>query len=244
MKEEIEWAKKVMKDSFEAAKDEVARKRVKHKIEHTWEVVKAGKEIMERDLQVSGQAVKWDKDTVYLTCLWHDMGRFPQIHTGTFDDKDSGLDHASLGVEMIRGQGFKIKNLEEILEAIDWHSRKINKSNNPYAKLIRDADKTANFRHYVEMEEIDWETYNLSGTIIREEYLNRFLAGYEKMEAEYETIAEWYLHNSAWMWDLNFEATREIWREEKFPAMILNKLKKLGIDSRQYELIENKINSF
>ena len=95
------------------------------------------------------------------------------------------------------------------MEAIEWHSRKINKCQNPYAKLIRDADKTANFRHYATMEELDFADRQLSGNTIREQYLKNFLAGYEKIQQDYTTIAEWCLYYAARMEDLNFEATKK-----------------------------------
>lgn len=239
MQKIVDWAKQVMNDNLKAASDDESRSRVLWKMRHTQDVIKAGKEIMENE-----KSIEWDSEVGYLICLLHDIGRFPQAHTKTYDDARSGMDHASIGVEMVKEQDFKIKDIDVILDAVYWHSRKINESTSVYAKLVRDADKTANFRHFLEMETSDLAEYKLSGNEINEDYLKRFLEGYNTIDKDFKTAAEWYLYNAAWMWDLNFEATKKIWREEKYPEMLLKKFKDLGVDSNQFRLIEEKIISF
>ena len=84
--------------------------------------------------------------------LLHDIGRFEQIKRyGTFDDRKS-IDHANLGVEILKNDNYidrycddkKIQNI--ILQSIQNHNKikiedGIEGDNLIYCKIIRDADK-------------------------------------------------------------------------------------------------------
>ena len=235
----IKWATEVMDENWTKAKDAGPKQKAQNKIVHTKEVVKAGWEIMENE-----KSIEWDKKIGTIVCFLHDIGRFPQIHSNTFIDADSGIDHASLGSEMFLKEQFDVPAREEIAEAIYWHSRKENQSTSPYAKLARDADKTALFRIYDLMEKGDTRAYNLTGNEIREEKLNDFLNNTMTPYSGFRSVAEWYLFNGTWLSDLNFEATKNIFRQEKYPEMLLNKFKALGIDFAKLALIEQKFTSF
>lgn len=237
--EMLQWGLLVMKENLQKAETDGARHRIKHKIKHTMSVVEEGNKIMNRE-----KTVNWDKSLGVTICFLHDMGRFPQALKNTYSDELSKMDHAEVGVNMIKEQGFVHPKMDIILDAIYWHSRKENKSKSDYAKLIRDADKSENFDRFKDMEKWDLSDNNLKNNTIREKYLKNFLDGYLAVKKDFTTAAEWYLRAGSWMWDLNFEATKQMWREKGYPKMLVGKLKKLKVDKEQMKLIEARFRSF
>jgi hypothetical protein len=202
-------------------------------------VVEAGNTIMDRET-----TVKWDKSLGIIICFLHDIGRFPQALKNTYSDELSKMDHAEMGANMIKEQKFVYPKIDIIIDAVYWHSRKENKSSSDYAKLIRDADKTENYERFAEMEKWDLSDSKIKGNIIRDTYFEGFLKGYLAIDRDFTTAAEWYLHVGTWMWDLNFEATKQMWRENKYPEMLVERLKKLKVDEKQMKLIEARFLSF
>ncbi len=122
---------------------------INHKYKHSLEVLEVMKEICE------GERIK-NKQIAYLIALWHDLGRFEQaLKYGHFIDFKSE-DHAELSVKMLDNLGIWKKIPEKwedtIKFAIQNHNKiRINGGEGEkllMAKLIRDADKVANFLHY------------------------------------------------------------------------------------------------
>jgi len=127
----LKWATKVMEENWDNAKDDESRKKVEYKIYHTLAVIQAGWDIM---TQI--KSVELDKSTGTIVCLFHDIGRFPQAaKSNSYIDEVSGMDHAQVGAEMIKKENFLIDNIEEIIEAVYWHSRKEYLGENIYAKF-------------------------------------------------------------------------------------------------------------
>jgi HD superfamily phosphohydrolase YqeK len=235
----LKWGLWVMKENLQKAETNGARQRIEHKIKHTMRVVEIGNMIMERET-----TVKWNKSLGIIICFLHDIGRFPQALKNTYSDELSKMDHAEVGVDMIKQQSFVHPKMDIILDAIYWHSRKENKSNSDYAKLIRDADKSENYDRFEDMEKWDLSDNKMKGNTIREMFLNNFLDGYLALNKDFISAAEWYLWIGSWMWDLNFEAARQMWRENAYPEMLVGRLKKLEINKEQFELIKKRFESF
>ena len=111
-----------------------------------------------------GQAIGVDEDLAELIGLLHDIGRFEQIRNyDTFDDKKS-VDHANLGVEVLKKDNYIEKYCDDketqelILNAIKYHNKykiadDIEGVELTYCKLIRDADKI-DILNYMEYEDI------------------------------------------------------------------------------------------
>ena len=236
----LNWGMRVMDENWTKAKTETAKNIVEHKVGHTKEVIEAGWEIMERE-----KSVDWDIKTGTIVCFLHDIGRFPQAQTDTLIDQKSGIDHGALGSETFKEQNFGVKDKELISEAIYGHSRKAYEGKNEYCKFVRDADKLALFRNYEKMEAIDTRAHGLLGNEISEDRLSEFLGGEVCVDdTRFKSVADWYLHNGTWMWDLNFEATKQIWREENYPSMLISKFEKLNIDKDKFELIKKRLLMF
>lgn len=208
----IDWGMKIMNDSLAMAGNENIKHRITYKMKHSSDVVLAGQEIMARE-----KTIKWGLETGMITCFLHDIGQFLQIINKN-NNKYLKMDHGKLGARMIKEQNFKNIDMKKIIEAIIWHSKKTYKGKNIYCKLVRDADKTAKFRHYNEMEE-----YHAKNKVID---------------------IDWHWYYYQWFWDVNFEATKKIWRSEEYLNLIINKFEKLGMDSDKLQLVKNKLSNF
>ncbi len=232
------WGTYVISENFTIAKNTDSNSKIWHKLMHTIYTTNTGLEIMQKEKNIN-----WDYETGITLCFLHDIGRFPQAQTKSFSDSLSKIDHAKIGADMVRSQNFNIKNIDAIIDAIYWHSRKKNESNTIYSKLIRDADKIAIFEYFKNMEDSINPpiTNSLFTNKIRHQYLDTFLNSDETLDNRFETSAERLLCMSAWFQDLNFESSKQICQEEKYPDMILRYMNKLKIENTQMELIKNKI---
>lgn len=93
---------------------------------------------------------KEEQEMAGLIGLWHDIGRFDQFKKyRTFNDQES-VDHAELGVLMIKDQGFMVEisegNKRLIIEAIRHHNQlglpaKMDNQLLLFSQILRDADK-------------------------------------------------------------------------------------------------------
>ncbi|HDR52816.1 MAG TPA: HD domain-containing protein [Mariniphaga anaerophila] len=92
-----------------------------------------------------------EKQTAYLTGIFHDIGRFRQLSVyNTFNDAVSE-DHATLSVEILKEERFLDKWVDShiqntIFYAIEYHNKLAlpSKAEEPlllHARLLRDADK-------------------------------------------------------------------------------------------------------
>lgn len=119
---------------------------IKIKEDHTFRVVQNIRKL------VRSNSIEEEISTLsILSALFHDIGRFNQFKIyGTFDDKTS-IDHAELGVNILREMKVLDKlpsrDKELILESIFYHNKKgIHlKCNDPQliqlTDLLREADK-------------------------------------------------------------------------------------------------------
>jgi putative nucleotidyltransferase with HDIG domain len=123
------------------------------KIKHTYCVVENMMYLADA-LQI-GQELK---EMAFYTALYHDIGRFEQVRRyHTFLDAKS-VDHADLGVQILRDEAmlpFSNEKNEKILAAIANHNKLridqgLDEESLQLAKMIRDADKIDIFRVFDE----------------------------------------------------------------------------------------------
>lgn len=130
---------------------DITDEQIQLKIKHTYEVMHYSERIA-NDLALSDEQVK----LASLIGLLHDIGRFEQIKRyHTFIDRDS-VNHAMLGVEILKTHNFIRNFVEEgyddiVLTAIANHNKfRIDENLSGdvlmQAKIIRDADKIDIFR--------------------------------------------------------------------------------------------------
>jgi len=225
----------VMRENYETAKSEEVREKVVNKTIHSREVVKAGADIMNRS---PGQ--QWGFSLGLLICFLHDIGRFPQVQKNTFSDRISGIDHACTGCQMIKEAGF---SSEIIDEAIFNHSRKEYLGENIYAKLIRDADKLAIFRAVERLSTIA-ESVGYPRGKISKIMVDSFVDKINIETKHLKTKADWILLFGIWFWDLNFEPTKELAREEKIPERIVRLLTEEGLAAEELRRIKSGMLEF
>ncbi len=144
------------------------------KINHTLRVMDLCEEIA-KSLNLSEEEIYIAK----IIGLLHDIGRFEQYKEyKTFVDRKS-IDHAELGIEILKKDNYLRKYIEDdsyddiILDSIKYHNKftipdNLDKKKETFMKLIRDADKIDILYLYttkeidldIDKEEFSDKTYN------------------------------------------------------------------------------------
>lgn len=181
-----------------------------------------------------------DRQLAGLIALLHDIGRFEEIRrTGSFDG--NGFDHAACGVTMLFEEG-RIRNFtadsrydEVIRAAIGNHSRKalpagLEGRGLLHARLIRDADKLDNFR--VKTEEPIGAIF--PGIVTGRAQLEQSAISDKVFAAvksrscvdlrDRQTPLDCWVCILAFMFDLNFAASYEIVRENRYIDKLIGRL--------------------
>lgn len=214
-----------------------------HKLIHTKRVFDAGLQIM--DCRLDG--INWNKNQGAIICLLHDLGRFYQATRNSLSDQETKIDHAEVGANLFRSKGFSIPRSfqcdeELIAESIYWHSRRNYESKNIYAKFTRDADKIGIFREFSLQERFAkrmWPTGALSKEVL-EDLINYRVGDTQKIR----TIQDFLVLYATWFWDLNFKASRQIARDEKFTNLIRERFEEYGIEHGVREKIDEILIEF
>jgi len=238
----VNWAEKIIEESFKEAINEEARGKVRHKIMHTLEVVKMGNKIIDKTPEN-----KWNKVLAITVCLLHDIGRFPQVRQNSYSDYKTGIDHGTLGAKMVGENGIDYSkygiNGAEMVEAIMWHNKKEYLGKNKYAKFIRDADKAALFLIF-DVAEADSEEERLRGSKIKSIVWERL----EKREAVdnriVESLAEQTINVTGWLWDLNLAYSKKLALEVGADKKLINMLKQAGCNEKEIKRLENNLEEF
>ena len=216
-----DWFNEVVEDCRKQPGKENKLDKIQIKLEHTARVVKWGKKIMD------GEKWRWNYQQGLTVCLLHDIGRFPQALYGTFRDGAS-INHAKKGRIMFKEAGVDLSsfdgNSEEIAEAIGEHNNIFYQGDNPYVKLVRDADELTIME---ELEEqilgkfFEKGTYQDSGEFTKE-LLEYFCENKPINTVKATTIADWLLCVRSWEKLLNYQTSRMLYIQEKFGDKIKN----------------------
>ncbi len=210
-----------MDKSYQSANTDLSRKLISRKVDHTAKVIVAG-----LDICAGEKDINWNMEQVEVTCFLHDIGRFPQSLLGSFSDGQTKFDHAKVGADMF-AKKFKdnfdfAMSFDEIFEAIDEHSRKNYAGNNPYVKLIRDADKLANIRVDQDPSISDPE---MPKGKVTPEVLQDFLERRIVDSKNIKVVADYYICFLSWIFDYNFKQSLNIISQEKIHENILDIIK-------------------
>lgn len=206
------------------------------KVIHTYKVMEACERI------VTEQALdQTNQDIAMLIALLHDIGRFEQIRRfHTFIDSQS-VNHALLGIEVLKENNFIRCFIEDdqydalIYAAIRNHNRfMIEPGLTPleqlHAKLIRDSDKIDIFRvNLEESKEILYlcDDQTLRNDVISDEVFEDFKQGITILSAKRKTHIDYLVSHIALLFDLNFPTSFRLIEERD----IINKI----IDRTNYE---------
>lgn len=139
----LEWFQSYIKESYFGTDEDVANLDLKR--DHSLRVLEEAR-IVTASLQVASPLV----DIVHITALLHDVGRFPQYREfKTYNDRKS-VNHARLGVAVLRGADILDRLLPEhrrlVLGAVFLHNRtilpaRLSSAQSLIVRIIQDADK-------------------------------------------------------------------------------------------------------
>ena len=213
------------------------------KIRHTYGVVKASEYIANK-LNLNNEDIELAK----LIALLHDIGRFEQIRQSDsfIDNKD--MDHAILGNDILFKNNLIIDFIEDtqydniISKAILNHNRLyiedgLTERELLHAKIIRDADKTDNFR--VKAEEdfeniIDNSSKDiLENDIISENIFNDFMNSKIIVREDRKTYMDFWVSYIAFIFDYNYKFVLEYIKEMNYINIIVDRLDYKNADTRQ-----------
>lgn len=213
------------------------------KIRHTYGVVKASEYIANK-LNLSNEDVELAK----LIALLHDIGRFEQIRQSDSFIDNKNMDHAILGNDILFKNNLIRDFIEDtqydniILKAILNHNRLyiedgLTERELLHAKIIRDADKTDNFR--VKAEEdfeniIDNSSKDiLENDIISENIFNDFMNSKIIVREDRKTYMDFWVSYIAFIFDYNYKFGLEYIKEMNYINIIVDRLDYKNIDTKQ-----------
>ena len=214
---------------------------VKLKIVHTYHVVEFS-EYIAKAQGINEENVEIAK----LIALLHDIGRFEQLKELNDFSDIKGIDHADLGVEILFNNGLIRKFIEEdkydkiIKVAIANHNKyKIEDGLTElevlHSKIIRDADKLDIFYEVIEVFYNEKEIEEINQSIIDDNIISKI---YEKKtinrnELKQKSSLIKILIVLAFIFDINYHASYEIIRNEKYIDKIFQKFNFKNEDTKK-----------
>lgn len=235
---------------------DVNDEKVKLKITHTYGVMNIS-EYIAKDLKLSNEDIQLAK----LIGILHDIGRFEQLKKfDNFNDGLNNVDHAKMGVEILFDDNNFIREFviddkydDIIFKAIMNHNKyKIEDGLEDkellHAKIIRDADKTDNFR-VKEQEDIknifNFNQENLENDYISEEIYNDYMNNKVVLYSKRKTNLDIWVSHLAYIFDYNFNSGLRYIYENDYINKIVDKLEIKIIDIKiQIENIRKHSNEY
>lgn len=217
--------------------------KIELKIRHTYGVVNAS-EYIAKELSLDDENIELAK----LIALLHDIGRFEQIKKFDCFIDNKNIDHAILGNEILFKNNL-IRNFIKdtqydniISKAILNHNRLsiedgLTDKELLHAKIIRDADKTDNFRVKAndDFENIidNASKEILENDIISENIFNNFMDSKIIVREDRKTYMDFWVSYIAFIFDFNYKAGLEYIQQMNYIDKIINRLDYKNIDTKQ-----------
>jgi len=238
------------------SKDNFIQMNVELKKEHTLRVCKIISELF-KDPDINRPDIK----VAETSALFHDLGRFEQIHRyGTFDDRLSD-DHARMSVDLLKKAGILSRLPEEesslINKVILYHNLRFLPNDESsdcllYSRLLRDADKLDILdvvTHYYEDRERGHNPAMELGLRDGPRYSSRII---EVMSdhvcvdrKDVETLNDLKLLQLSWVFDINFTPSYRRIRQKEYVDRIFNTMTDTkdirNIRKQLNDLIEKKL---
>lgn len=207
--------------------------KVRLKIVHTMKVAELS-EMIARGIGMDEENVQLAK----VIGLLHDIGRFEQLRR--FHDFRDYLtvDHAQLGVEILK-ENHLIRSFVEdekyddiIFQAISNHNKYaiadgLNKNTLTHAKIIRDADKTDIFRVHIEDPVDDFLFIKKDETKqskISKEIEKQFYEGHCIASGGRKSAADVYVMRLAFMYDVNYVPALEYIQKQNYLRRMIDRI--------------------
>lgn len=213
---------------------------IKLKVTHTYGVMKESEYIC-NSLNLDGE----DRDIALVIALLHDIGRFEQEKVyGTYVDCKS-MDHAEYGVKILFEQNMIRKYIKEnvhdniIRKAILNHNRyeidvkDMSEREILHSKIIRDADKTDNFRvKLTEDTRAILKADNIGSEEISNNIYNDFMEGKIIRTNERKTHMDMWVSYIAFIFDYNFKCSLENVKENNYIDKMIARIKYTNVDTK------------
>ncbi len=222
------------KQQFEKYLDNYDREddKVRLKIVHTYGTADCSRQIAERM-----NLPEEDRELAQMIALLHDIGRFEQLKR--YDSFEPGvMDHALFGVQILFGEGMIRQFVREdtwdsiIRTAIARHSdfrlEGIEDARELlHARIIRDADKLDNCR--VKLEDsvetiLEVSAEETGKTEISPEVMAQFMRRESIQSGTRKTKMDYWLSYLAYFYDINFDASRKIIRENHYVERLIDRI--------------------
>ncbi len=231
------------------------------KVKHTYEVTNVCK-VISNDLKLDEEQI----NLAILIGLLHDIGRFEQLRIYNSYDDATTIDHADFGVKILFEDGL-IRNFIEdnkydnvIYVAIKNHNKyeiedNLSEIELLHSKIIRDADKTDNFR-VKETESFkalfDITEEELSKEELTEKTYNDFLGKRLILRKDRKTHIDMWVSYIAFIFDYNFVSGLKYILEKDYINILVDRIKYENEDTKMrmeairkvaIEYIKDRINN-
>ena len=218
------------------------------KVEHTYRVLEMSIRIA-KSLSLSEEDVK----LAGVIGLLHDIGRFEQYRLAhSYNDSQTGIDHAHLGVQVLFEQG-KIKEFlpetrefdDIIKNAVEEHNKLAIKEGLTarellQAKIIRDADKIDILEIFLANEQDTIQIAKNNGfeitSNVNEELVKALFDNKQVDRSVFKYFLDWYLNMLTFFYDINYPESIKIIKEKDFVNIHINQA--INIVPSQRELLE------
>lgn len=204
------------------------------KLIHTYGVIESCEYIV-KDLGLNEE----DAELAKLIALLHDIGRFEQaIKFGSFVDYQT-MDHADYGVNILFNNGMIRKFIETdiydqvIMKAIGNHNKYsieegLTEKELLHAKIIRDADKTDNFRVKATETLVNIDIHlnkeNLQYDYISDKVYNEFMKAKTIISKERTTAMDMWVSYIAFIFDYNFSSGLKYIKEKNYIDILVDRI--------------------
>ena len=202
------------------------------KIVHTYGVVECSCQITQR----MGLPEE-DRQLAQLIGLLHDIGRFEQLKRYNSFEPDT-MDHASFGVQILFEEGMIRQFVQDntwdsiirtsIAKHSDYKLEGIEDSRElMHARIIRDADKLDNCR--VKLEDpietmLGVSAEEVGKTKISPEVMEQVYRKESILSQTRKTKMDYWISYLAYFFDINYEATFQIIREQNYVDRLINRI--------------------
>ena len=220
---------KFISDNYDLSDDKIYRK-----ADHTINVVNMAEYIAD-DLGLNNE----NRELARVIALLHDIGRFDQAKEfGSFREDVRNVDHAALGVKILFEENFIREFIDDdrydsiIKQAIANHSKyKLDGSGLTdrellHCKLIRDADKTDNYRvktfsNIYSMSDVTQE--ELENSLITDKVFSDFMSAKSILSSDRKTGADIWISYIAFIFDFNFNSGLKYIKEKDYINVLIDR---------------------
>jgi len=224
--------------------------RVKLKIDHIQRVAK-NSELIAKNLNLSPEQIQ----LAIAIGFFHDIGRFEQVKiANTFSDKESGINHAALGItvlfqdQLIKEFIPETRQYDTIIQKAVFNHNKTQLENDLseeellFCKIIRDADKLDIFYILSDeaytMESIFWYS-NFDSPEISEKIMqalqNKSSIDYSWVHTNGDVVAIFY----GYLYNLYFPISKDIILQNNYLEKFTNRVLQAFLSPRIHEQVKS-----